>query len=269
MFNRRPGLWTLCTVFTGDREWLHTPQPPSSQPGTTCKWQFGLTRARCTSDHQTNWMEVIFDLFPTIHRTIYIVSSKMALCTTAQVFRIEHNCTKEFWSSVLCKLSTYGRVSHCERWEEDARTSQNLYRYLLFNHHILNLHPAFSFVSTITTVVPQMSLDLDAIDACRIWMMIYCRLYFSFHLHFHRLFLHLLHRSDVLGPWLHAGPGWREREPKVHEISSSPSSSFYWAIIIWKLTRDEDIQMLGERLPPRCLSFWFPPIWNQTEEIID
>ena len=132
MFNRRPGLWTLCTVFTGDREWLHTPQPPSSQPGTTCKWQFGLTRARCTSDHQTNWMEVIFDLFPTIHRTIYIVSSKMALCTTAQVFRIEHNCTKEFWSSVLCKLSTYGRVSHWERWEEDARTSQNLYHYSLF-----------------------------------------------------------------------------------------------------------------------------------------
>ena len=195
----------------------------------------------------------------------------MALCTTAQVFRIEHNCTKEFWSSVLCKLSTYGRVSHWERWEEDARTSQNLYRYLLFNHHILNLHPAFSFVSTITTVVPQMSLDLDAIGACRIWMTIYCRLYFTFHLHIHfrRLFLHLLHRSDVLGPWLHAGPGWREREPKVHEISSSPSSSFYWAIIIWKLTRDEDIQMLGERLPPRCLSFWFPPTWNQTQEIID
>ena len=142
--------------------------------------------------------------------------------------------------------------------------------YFIYNI-LLNLHPAFSFVSTITTVVPQMSLDLDAIDACRIWMTIYCRLYFTFplHIHFRRLFLHLLHRSDVLGPWLHAGPGWREREPKVHEISSSPSSSFYWAIIIWKLTRDEDIQMLGERLPPRCLSFWFPPIWDQTEEIID
>ena len=137
----------------------------------------------------------------------FIVSIKMALCTTAHVFRIEHNCTKEFWSSVLCKLSTYGRVSHCERWEEDARTSQNLYHYLfflLFDYHILNLHPAFSFVSTITTVVPQISLDIDAIDACRIWMTIYCRLYFTFHLHIHfrRLFLHLLNHSDVLGPSL-------------------------------------------------------------------
>ena len=126
-----------------------------------------------------------------------------------------------------CELNTCGRVSHCERWDQAA--------CFLF---LPSLCRVFSCIFLRQWwFPPQMSLDLDCMpdldgesESLRSELILFPVFFF---------------------------PPTRHYQFKPGNIGLQQLSFVDILVMIWQPTRDEDIQMLGERLPPRCLLILF------------